>query len=134
VTLSHSLILAKNFGSKRNHSASQGFLLLKAQLRTVCGAFPSGKECIQLLETLCKFCNRSSRTSNEKNISNIAGNLEELASLDFLDLCLLGETGTGKTHTANLIHDLSPRLGHPMVSINCAELSPYLIESEPVRA
>ena len=60
----------------------------------------------------------------KKNISNIAGKLEELASLDFLDLCPLGETGTGKTHTGKLIHDLSPRSGRPMVSVNCAELSP----------
>ena len=66
----------------------------------------------------------------KKNISNIAGNLEELASLDFLDLCPLGETGAGKTHTGKLIHDLSPRSGRPMVSVNCAELSPSLIESE----
>lgn len=66
----------------------------------------------------------------KKNISNIAGNLEELASLDFLDLYPLGETGTGKTHTGKLIHDLSPRSGRPMVSVNCAELSPSLIESE----
>lgn len=66
----------------------------------------------------------------KKNISNIAGNLEELASLDFLDLSPLGETGTGKTHTGKLIHDLSPRSGRPMVSVNCAELLPSLIESE----
>lgn len=37
------------------------------------------------------------------------GNLTLLAGYDFLDLCLLGETGTGKTHTARLIHDMSPR-------------------------
>jgi transcriptional regulator with GAF, ATPase, and Fis domain len=58
------------------------------------------------------------------------GNLTLLAGYDFLDLCLLGETGTGKTHTARLIHDLSPRAKKPFVAVNCAELTPSIIESE----
>lgn len=57
-------------------------------------------------------------------------NLEQLARYDFLDLCLLGETGTGKTHTARVIHELSPRSSRPFVSVNCAELSPTIIEAE----
>lgn len=57
-------------------------------------------------------------------------NVELLAGYDFLDLCLLGETGTGKTHTAKLIHDLSPRANRPFVAVNCAELTPSIIEAE----
>ena len=56
--------------------------------------------------------------------------LRLLASFDFLDLCLLGETGTGKTHNARLIHELSPRAAQPFIAVNCAELSPAIIESE----
>lgn len=56
--------------------------------------------------------------------------LRLLARFDFLDLCLLGETGTGKTHTARLIHDLSPRAERIFIAVNCAELSPSIIESE----
>ncbi len=56
--------------------------------------------------------------------------LELLARFDFLDVCLLGETGTGKTHTARQIHDLSPRAKGAFVAVNCAELSASLIESE----
>ncbi len=56
--------------------------------------------------------------------------LELLARFDFLDVCLLGETGTGKTHTARLIHDLSPRAKEHFIAVNCAELSPSIIESE----
>lgn len=63
------------------------------------------------------------------NLSD-SGNLELLARYDFLDLCLLGETGTGKTYAAELIHRLSPRKDKPFVAVNCAELSPLLIESE----
>lgn len=56
--------------------------------------------------------------------------LQYLAGFDFLDLCLLGETGTGKTHTARLIHDLSPRKGQSFIAVNCAELTPSIIEAE----
>jgi transcriptional regulator with PAS, ATPase and Fis domain len=58
------------------------------------------------------------------------GNLPLLAGYDFIDLCLLGETGTGKTHTARLVHDLSPRADKPFVAVNCAELTPSIIEAE----
>ena len=64
-----------------------------------------------------------------QTLSN-TGNLALLAGYDFLDLCLLGETGTGKTHTARLIHDLSPRTKKPFVAVNCAELTPSIIEAE----
>ena len=57
-------------------------------------------------------------------------NLQFLAGFDFLDVCLLGETGTGKTHMARLIHELSPRSKQNFIAVNCAELSPSIIESE----
>jgi len=57
-------------------------------------------------------------------------NIPLLARFDFLDLCILGETGTGKSHTARLIHELSPRSGQPFVAVNCAELSPSIIEAK----
>ena len=56
--------------------------------------------------------------------------IELLAGFDFLDVCLLGETGTGKTFAARLIHELSPRSRQPFIAVNCAELSPSIIESE----
>jgi DNA-binding NtrC family response regulator len=59
-----------------------------------------------------------------------AENIHVLARLDFLDVCILGETGTGKTHLARLIHDSSPRAAKPFIAVNCAELAPSLIEAE----
>ena len=56
--------------------------------------------------------------------------LKFLARFDFLDVCLLGETGTGKSHTARLIHELSLRSRQPFVEVNCAELTPSIIEAE----
>jgi transcriptional regulator with GAF, ATPase, and Fis domain len=43
---------------------------------------------------------------------------------------LLGETGTGKELLASALHDLSPRRGRAFVKVNCAAISPSLIESE----
>jgi NtrC-family two-component system response regulator AlgB len=43
---------------------------------------------------------------------------------------LLGETGTGKGVLARQIHALSPRADRPFVTVNCAVVSPTLIENE----
>ncbi len=43
---------------------------------------------------------------------------------------LTGETGTGKSHVAKAIHDLSPRQKKPFVVVECGGLSPTLLESE----
>jgi DNA-binding NtrC family response regulator len=45
-------------------------------------------------------------------------------------ILLSGETGTGKTRLARLIHELSPRCDQPFVVVDCGSLAPGLIESE----
>jgi len=43
---------------------------------------------------------------------------------------LLGESGTGKTLTARILHELSPRSRRPFAKVNCAALPDNLIEAE----
>src|SRR5262249_53207075 len=43
---------------------------------------------------------------------------------------LTGETGTGKSRLARLLHDLSPRRKHPLQVVTCAGLPSALAESE----
>ncbi|MCK9363161.1 MAG: sigma 54-interacting transcriptional regulator [Syntrophales bacterium] len=43
---------------------------------------------------------------------------------------IYGETGTGKEHIANAVHEMSPRSGRSLVKVNCAAIPEDLIESE----
>jgi len=45
-------------------------------------------------------------------------------------LLLSGETGTGKTRLARIVHEVSPRRSEPFLVVDCGALSINLIESE----
>lgn len=61
-----------------------------------------------------------------------AGLLEQVRRVAAQDstLLLTGETGTGKTALARLVHALSPRRNEPFLTLDCGALSASLIESE----
>jgi transcriptional regulator with PAS, ATPase and Fis domain len=53
-----------------------------------------------------------------------------LAASHDVTVLLTGETGTGKTHLARLIHTCSPRRDERLLVVPCGALAPALVESE----
>jgi two-component system response regulator HydG len=62
-------------------------------------------------------------------MGTLIGQVRRIAPQDSTVL-LGGETGTGKTRLAELIHHLSSRSDQPFMAINCGALAASLIESE----
>jgi DNA-binding NtrC family response regulator len=62
-------------------------------------------------------------------MQRLLGQLSAVAPLETTVL-LTGETGSGKTHLARVIHRLSPRQDRPFVVVHCGSLTPTLLQSE----
>lgn len=54
----------------------------------------------------------------------------QVAAQHDVTILLIGETGSGKTHLAQLIHEASSRVNEPFVTVACGALPGELIESE----
>ncbi|MCK6485362.1 MAG: sigma-54-dependent Fis family transcriptional regulator [Phycisphaerae bacterium] len=62
-------------------------------------------------------------------MKRVAEQIERVAQSNATVL-IQGESGTGKELAARLVHAKSPRVGSAMLCVNCAALSPALLESE----
>jgi len=74
-------------------------------------------------------CTYEGIVGNSPAIQFVFSRMEQVAPTDSVVL-ILGETGTGKGVIAKMIHDLSRRNKERIVTVNCAALTPNLIESE----
>jgi len=54
----------------------------------------------------------------------------EIAARQDITILLIGETGTGKTSLAQIVHGISPRKDQKFLTVPCGSLSQGLIESE----
>jgi len=106
--LSRILALHKNV-QKKLHTLEQENLRLRSQLSRETGG-PS-------------LIGKSSRLREVEDM------IERVAPTRATVL-LLGESGTGKTLVARIIHDLSDRAQRPFVKVNCAAIPENLLESE----
>lgn len=62
-------------------------------------------------------------------IKKIIEQIHQVARSDF-SVIIQGETGTGKTTIANIIHNLSKRANSPFVTVDIGAIPESLVESE----
>jgi DNA-binding NtrC family response regulator len=67
--------------------------------------------------------------ADDDGMSRLMQQVERVAPQE-TTILLMGDTGTGKTRLARMIHELSPRREQPFLVVDCGSLSPALIESE----
>jgi DNA-binding NtrC family response regulator len=68
-------------------------------------------------------------SSQTPSLTPLIERIAMAAKQDFIVL-ISGETGTGKTFLARLIHQYSPRRNHPFLAVPCGAIARNLIESE----
>ena len=72
---------------------------------------------------------RGDLVTNDRKVMALLERVHQVAPSN-ASVLLQGESGTGKTHIARLIHRLSRRGDQPFVEVNCAAIPTSLIESE----
>ena len=113
-------ITERKLAEESLHRAMEEVNRLKNQLQ---------EENIYLQEEIKLEHNFSEIVGHSDAIKYILHKIEQVAPTDSTVL-IMGETGTGKELVARAIHATSLRGSRPLVKVNCAALSPTLIESE----
>ena len=80
---------------------------------------------------LAAFLDRASNDliTNDPKMIDVLQRIDMVAPKQAAIL-LQGESGTGKTHIARLIHRMSDRANKPLIEVNCAAIPELLLESE----
>jgi DNA-binding NtrC family response regulator len=82
-----------------------------------------------LLEQVQKQYGYENLIGSGPAMQRVFATLQKVAETD-LTVLVRGESGTGKELVAQALHNRSPRRGRPFVAVNCAAISPELVESE----
>lgn len=87
------------------------------------------KENVYLQEEIKSQTNHEEIIGCDRSLQAVLKEVDKVARTDTTVL-ITGETGTGKELFARAIHQNSHRSHHPLIKVNCAALSPGLVESE----
>ncbi len=68
--------------------------------------------------------------AESRSIKRLLDSALKLAQLEVSGILLLGESGTGKSMLAKLLHQHSPRSAGPFLAVNCAAVPEQLFEAE----
>jgi len=82
-----------------------------------------------LQEEIKELQNFDEIIGNSKAIKKVLNEIKQVAGTD-ASVLITGETGTGKELVARAIHAESNRKNKPLLKVNCAAISPALMESE----
>ena len=112
--------LARKRSEESLHQALEEVRRLKDQLQ---------QEKVYLQAEVEALHDHAGITGNSPSLQQVLAEAGRVAPTDAIVL-LLGETGTGKELLAETIHAQSRRKARVMIKVNCAALSPTLIEAE----
>ncbi len=82
-----------------------------------------------LRQSLAEHYGQHHILGRSRTVANVLGLIEKVAPTRSTVL-VTGESGTGKELVAKAVHAASPRAENAFVSVNCASLSPGVLESE----
>jgi transcriptional regulator with GAF, ATPase, and Fis domain len=112
--------LARKHAEEREEAALSEIKMLKDQIEA---DYLYLKQELNLTNDFCDII------GNSDALKRVLVKIEQVANTN-VPILILGETGTGKGLIARAIHNVSDRKDRPLVQVNCATLSPSLIESE----
>lgn len=104
----------------------EGIAVCDSRSRYVVMVLPAEEDHLATASTPAVLSGLIARSSAMARIFQLVENLQTSDA----PVLLIGEKGTGKEVVARAIHEHSPRRRGPFVAVNCAALSPELLDSE----
>lgn len=100
----------------------------KEKIREFLGVFPNNRKKEELSKIREIFASHGFLTSSQFLLSQLAG--LNLSPLNYENVLLVGETGTGKTFLARILHSIIFGKDYPFQELNLTRIPSELIESE----